>query len=333
MNPMSSTQKSPRSNPLSPGDLIKLYRFMKLAREFDTGIIKLYRQNKMIGGAYTGWGNEATAVGSAYALAPQDYLYPMHRDIGAHFVRGQSAKVLMLNHLARAEGPTHGVDGTGHYFDRDKKIVGNISHLAAMIPQAVGTALAAVKKNEHAVVMNYIGDGGMNVGEFHEGLNMAAVWKLPFVLIIENNQYAYSTPNALQFACESPVDRAEGYGIPGVKVDGTDVVAVYEVCKDAVERARSGEGPTLIESVTMRMRGHAEHDGHEYYPAGLLEEWQKKDPIDQFEKLLIEKKILNKKNIATIHQEVVDEIDGAIAYADQAPYPEAADAANYVYSE
>ncbi|MCB0833939.1 MAG: thiamine pyrophosphate-dependent dehydrogenase E1 component subunit alpha, partial [Bacteroidetes bacterium] len=181
--------------------------------------------------------------------------------------------------------------------------------------------------------MNYIGDGGMNVGEFHEGLNMAAVWKLPFVLIIENNQYAYSTPNALQFACESPVDRAEGYGIPGVKVDGTDVVAVYEVCKDAVERARSGEGPTLIESVTMRMRGHAEHDGHEYYPAGLLEEWQKKDPIDQFEKLLIEKKILNKKNIATIHQEVVDEIDAAIAYADQAPYPEAADAANYVYSE
>lgn len=318
---------------LKEDDYIRMYRLMRLTREFDQGIIRLYRQSKMIGGAYSGWGNEATAVGSAYAMEPQDYLYPMHRDIGAHFTRGQSAKVLMLNHLARAESPTRGVDGTGHYYDKNLRIVGNISHLAAMIPQAVGTALASVKKKENAVVINYIGDGGMNVGEFHEGLNMAVVWKLPFILIIENNQYAYSTPTHLQYACESPVDRAIGYGIPGVKVDGTHILEVYEVCKEAIDRARSGQGPTLIESVTMRMRGHAEHDAHEYYPKGLLEKWKAKDPIEQFEKFLLDKKILSYKRIDQIMAEVKQEIEEAIEYADKAPWPNGADAELNVYAE
>ncbi|MCK6542919.1 thiamine pyrophosphate-dependent dehydrogenase E1 component subunit alpha [bacterium] len=329
----SKSSLSYRALGLTPDDLLRMYRLMKLTRQFDQGIIRLYRQNKMIGGAYSGWGNEATAVGSAYPLLPHDYLYPMHRDIGAHFTKGQSAKVLMLNHLARAEGPTRGVDGTGHYYDKNLRIVGNISHLAAMIPQAVGTALASVKKKENAVVINYVGDGGMNVGEFHEGLNMAAVWKLPFILIIENNQYAYSTPNTLQFACESPVDRALGYGIPGVKVDGTDILEVYRVCKEAFERARRGEGPTLIESVTMRMRGHAEHDGHEYYPPGILEKWEKKDPIMQFEKFLKSEKLLTDKMIEDIDTSTKQEIDEAIEYADKAPWPEPSQAATWVYAE
>lgn len=322
-----------KNNRLSKEDHLRMYRLMRLTRQFDQGIIRLYRQNKMIGGAYSGWGNEATSVGSAYALESHDYLYPMHRDIGAHFTKGQSAKVLMLNHLAKGEGPTRGVDGTGHYYDKKLRIVGNISHLAAMIPQAVGTSLASVKKKENAVVLNYIGDGGMNVGEFHEGLNMAAVWKLPFILIVENNQYAYSTPTSLQYACESPVDRAEGYGIPGVKVDGTDVLEVYRVCKEAVDRARKGEGPTLIESVTMRMRGHAEHDGHEYYPKGLLEKWEKKDPIAQFEKLLLKEKVLTAKMIADIEKDTRAEIDEAIEYADKAPYAPGDQAATWVYAE
>ncbi|KAB2878459.1 thiamine pyrophosphate-dependent dehydrogenase E1 component subunit alpha [bacterium] len=318
---------------LTSEDYIRMYRLMRLTREFDQGIIRLYRQSKMIGGAYSGWGNEATAVGSAFALEPQDYLYPMHRDIGAHFTRGQSAKVLMLNHLARADSPTRGVDGTGHYYDKKLRIVGNISHLAAMIPQAAGTALAAVKKKENAVVLNYIGDGGMNVGEYYEGMNLAAVWKLPFVLIIENNQYAYSTPTHLQYACESPVDRAIGYGIPGVKIDGTKILEVYDACKTAVDRARSGKGPTLIESVTMRMRGHAEHDGHEYYPKGLLEKWQAKDPIDQFEKCLLEKKVLTQKLIEKISADVKHEIEEAVEFADRAPWPNGADAELGVYAE
>ncbi|NUM80379.1 thiamine pyrophosphate-dependent dehydrogenase E1 component subunit alpha [bacterium] len=318
---------------LTADDYLTMYRLMRLTRQFDQGIIRLYRQNKMLGGAYSGWGNEATAVGSAYAMMPQDYLYPMHRDIGAHFTRGQSARALMLNHLAKGEGPTKGRDGTGHYYDKSLRIVGNISHLAAMIPQAVGTALAAVKKKENAIVLNYIGDGGMNVGEFHEGLNMAAVWKLPFILIIENNQYAYSTPTHLQYACESPVDRAAGYGMPGVKIDGTDILEVYRTCKEAFERARAGEGPTLIESVTMRMRGHAEHDAHEYYPKGLLEKWEKKDPIVQFETFLLKEKILTDKKIKEIETSVIAEIDEAIEYADKAPYPNGADAELGVYAD
>ncbi len=324
---------SPPASELTSDDLVKMYRYMRLMRQFDLGQIRLYRQNKMIGGTFSGWGNEATAVGSAYALEPQDYLYPMHRDIGAHFVKGASLRVVMLNHLGKGDGPTRGVDGTGHYYDKALRIVGNISHLAAMIPMAVGTSLASVKKKENAVVMNYIGDGGMNVGEFHEGLNMAAVWKLPFILIIENNQYAYSTPNHLQYACESCVDRAEGYGIPGVQVDGTDVLEVYRACKEAVGRARRGEGPTLIESVTMRMRGHAEHDAHEYYPDGLLEKWQKKDPIARFENLLLQQKILNKKRIAEIEQSVIAEVEDAIEYADKASFPAGQQAAEKVYAE
>lgn len=316
----------------SKEDWLRIHRLMKLTREFDRGIIRLYRQGKMLGGAYSGWGNEATAVGSAYSLEPQDYLYPMHRDIGAHFARGQSARTLMLNHMAKADGPTRGRDGTGHYYDKSKRIIGNISHLAAMIPQAIGTALAAVKQNENAVVLNYIGDGGMNVGEFHEGLNMAAVWKLPFVLIIENNQYAYSTPTHLQYACESPVDRAIGYGIPGIKMDGTRVSEVFDVCKEAVERARKGEGPTLIESVTMRMRGHAEHDGHEYYPKGILEKWESKDPILQLETELVDRGLLSSQQIQDIEAETKSEIEDAIAFAEGSPYPDGAEAELGVYA-
>ncbi len=310
-----------------------MYRYMKLTREFDRGIIRLYRQGKMLGGAYSGWGNEATAVGSAYSLESHDYVFPMHRDLGVHFARGQSARVLMLNHLARADSPTRGRDGTGHYYDKSLRIVGNISHLAAMIPVAVGTALASVKRAEGAVVMNYIGDGGMNVGEFHEGLNMAAVWKLPFILIIENNQYAYSTPTNLQYACESPVDRAEGYGIPGVKVDGTDVLEVYRVCREAVERARAGEGPTLIESVTMRMRGHAEHDAHEYYPPGLLEAWMKKDPIERLEQWMLKEGLLTHARIQKVEDEAVKEIEEAISHAEQAAYPRGEEAERGVYAD
>jgi TPP-dependent pyruvate/acetoin dehydrogenase alpha subunit len=310
-----------------------MYRYMKLTREFDRGIIRLYRQGKMLGGAYSGWGNEATAVGSAYALESHDYVFPMHRDIGVHFARGQSARVLMLNHLARADSPTRGRDGTGHYYDKSLRIVGNISHLAAMIPVAVGTALASVKRAEGAVVMNYIGDGGMNVGEFHEGMNMAAVWKLPFILIIENNQYAYSTPTHLQYACESPVDRAVGYGIPGVKVDGTDVVEVYRICREAAARARAGEGPTLIESVTMRMRGHAEHDAHEYYPSGLLDAWKKKDPIERLERLLLKEGLLTNARIQEVENEATRVIEDAITYAEQAPYPRGEEAEPGVFSD
>jgi TPP-dependent pyruvate/acetoin dehydrogenase alpha subunit len=316
---------------LTNDDRLKLYYFMRLAREFDNGIIRLYRQGKIVGGAYTAVGNEATAVGSAFALEKQDILFPMHRDIGAHFVKGQTARVLMLNHLARKNSLTRGRDGTGHYYDGELNIYGNISHLGAMIPLACGAALASKMKKENRVVMNYIGEGGASIGDFHEALNFAAVMKLPFVLIIENNQFAYSTPTHKQYACEKLADRAIGYGIPGVTIDGTDVLEVYRVCQEAVNRARRGEGPTLIESVTMRMRGHAEHDDFSYVPKAMIEEWSKKDPIERFEQILFQKGILSEQIKNDLTAKAIGEISDAIEFAEQQPMPEGSEAAEGVY--
>jgi TPP-dependent pyruvate/acetoin dehydrogenase alpha subunit len=313
-------------------DLLQLYYYMRLTREFEDSILRLYQQGKIVGGAYSGNGNEATAVGSAYALEKDDYLFPMHRDIGAHFVKGQTILNMMLQHLGRGSCLTRGRDGTGHYSDPSLNIYGNISHLGAMVPVACGVALACKIRKEKSVVLTYIGDGGSNVGEVHEGMAMASVMRLPLVLIIENNQYAYSTPTSKQFTAEKLSDRAVGYGIPGVTVDGTDVLAVYKACKGAVERGRRGEGPTIIESVTMRMHGHAAHDNAWYVPKKLFAEWKKKDPIERFENLLLSEGLLSDTKIKTMIKEIQDRIEEAVTAAESAPYPPAEDAAIGVYA-
>ena len=287
----------------------------------------------MVGGAFTGYGNEATAVGSAYALQEHDYLFPMHRDLGAHLVKGQTLRNIFLMQLGRAEGLARGRDGTGHYADPSRRIYGNVSHLAAMIPMAVGVALAVKMRKENAVVMNYIGDGGSNVGEFHEGVNMAAVMKLPFVLIIENNQFAYSTPNSKQFAAKKLSDRAIGYGIPGCTVDGTEVERVYEVCREAVERARRGEGPTLIETVTMRLHGHSLSDDASYVPPSMLEEWKKKDPVLLYERKLLAEGVLTERVKNEMHTALLKEIEEAVEYALAQPYPPGEQAVEGVFAE
>ncbi|MDP1675968.1 MAG: thiamine pyrophosphate-dependent dehydrogenase E1 component subunit alpha [Bacteroidota bacterium] len=317
---------------LSSEEYLKLYYFMRLTREFEESILKLYRQGKIVGGAYTGNGNEATAVGSAFALEKQDYLFPMHRDMGAHLVKGQSLRHLMLQHLARDNSLSKGRDGTGHYADPALRIYGNISHLAAMIPMAAGVALASKLRKEKAVVLTYIGDGGSNVGDVHESLAMASVMKLPLVLIIENNQFAYSTPVAKQKMMEKYSDRAMGYGIPGFTIDGTDIDQIYSTCKQAVERARRGEGPTLIESVTMRMHGHSAHDGAEYVPKTLLAEWKKKDPVQRIEKLLIDKKILTSKLKEDYEKRLFAELEDATQFAVDSPFPPGEEAAVGVFA-
>lgn len=317
---------------LSKEQYLQLYYYMRLTREFEESILKLYRQGKIIGGAYTGNGNEATAVGSAFALEKHDYLFPMHRDMGAHLVKGQTLRNLMLQHLARGNSLSKGRDGTGHYADPALKIYGNISHLGAMVPMACGVALASKLRKEKAVVLTYIGDGGSNVGDVHESLAMASVMKLPLILIIENNQFAYSTHVSKQKAMEKYSDRAAGYGIPGYTIDGTDLETVYKVCKQAVERARRGEGPTLIESVTMRMHGHSAHDGAEYVPKTLLAEWKKKDPVQRIEKFLVDKKILTPKIREEYEKKVFAELEDATQFAVDSPYPPAEDAAVGVYA-
>ncbi|HUL42878.1 MAG TPA: thiamine pyrophosphate-dependent dehydrogenase E1 component subunit alpha [Bacteroidota bacterium] len=319
----SKTARSGSSNNhvLKPEQLLRFYTLMRLTREFEDAVLRLYQQGKIVGGAYSGNGNEATSVGSASALRKEDYLFPLHRDMGAHLVKGQSLLNLMLQHLARDTGLTKGRDGTGHYTDPKLRIYGNISPLGAMVPVAVGVALASKLRNEHAVVMNYIGDGGASIGEVHEGLVMASAMRLPFVLIIENNHFAYSTPTTKQFLVEKLSDRAIGYGIPGVTVDGTDVVSVFEACTEAVERARSGGGPSIIESVTMRMHGHAAHDNAWYVSKQLLEEWKKKDPIVRFEKFLESQGILSKQKKESIRKEIDEQIEGATKAALARPYP------------
>lgn len=333
----SAILKSPRSKKisfeLSKDQYLRLYYYMRLTREFEESILRLYRQGKIVGGAYTGNGNEATAVGSAFALKKHDYLFPMHRDMGAHLVKGQSLRNLMLQHLARGNSLSKGRDGTGHYADPKLKIYGNISHLGAMIPMAAGVALASKLRNEKAVALTYIGDGGSNVGDVHESLAMASVMKLPLILIIENNQFAYSTPVSKQKAMEKFSDRALGYGIPGITIDGTDVELVYTTCKTAVERARAGKGPTLIESVTMRMHGHSAHDGAEYVPKALLAEWKMKDPVQRMEKKLFDKKILNTKLKEEYEKKVFKELEEATQFAIDSPYPQAEEALVGVYAD
>ena len=201
-----------------------------------------------------------------------------------------------------------------------------------MVPMACGVALASVLRKEKSVVMTYIGDGGSNVGDIHESLAMASVQKLPLILIIENNQFAYSTPVSKQKAMEKYSDRAIGYGIPGFTIDGTDIDEVYSTCKQAVERARNGQGPTLIESVTMRMHGHSAHDGAEYVPKDLLAAWKKKDPVAKIESTLTDKKILTPKKKEEIEKRIASTLDDAIQFAVDSPYPSGEEAIAGVYA-
>jgi TPP-dependent pyruvate/acetoin dehydrogenase alpha subunit len=326
--PVSREQKTGISNQ----DRLDLYYYMRLTRECDNTLVRLYKQGKIVGGAYTGTGNEATAVGSAYALEDRDYLFPMHRDLGAHLVKGQTLRNIFLQQFGRGASLTRGRDGTGHYADPSLKIYGNVSHLAAMIPVAAGVALAAKMRKENAVVMTYVGDGGSNVGDFHEGVNMAAVMRLPLILIVENNQFAYSTPLSKQHASVKISDRALGYGIPGITIDGTNVTLVHETCAHAAARARAGEGPTLIESVTMRMQGHSASDDASYVPQGMIENWQKKDPIERFEKILFADRILTEQAKLTMEESIHAAIEEAVAFALASPMPDGREAGEGVYA-
>lgn len=309
-----------------------MLRYMIMAREFDTAMLRLYRQGKAFGGVYSQLGNEAVSVGSALALdRTKDVLFPMHRNIGGHFVFGQTLDQLMLNHLAREGSQMRGTDGTGHYADPALRIYGNVSHLGAMIPVAAGFSLADKLRGITTVSMTYIGDGGAQVGEVHEALNFASVHKIPLILIIENNQYAYSTPNSMEFACERLSDRAVGYGMAGATIDGTDVELVYTTCAEAVDRARKGLGPTLIETVTMRMRGHAEHDDFSYVPKEMLEEWTAKDPVERYIDRLIDDGVVTREETNELRATILNDMIAAIDRALEQPWPAAEEGLKNVF--
>ncbi len=298
----------------------EIYRYMLLTRRLEEKLGNLYRQGKVVGGLYRSLGQEATAVASAYALGPDDFLAPMIRNLGSMLVRGVQPVEMMRQYMAKGDGPTLGKDLNNHFGDvAGRHLIAPISVLGSLVPVMAGIALGGRMRGDSIVALTYLGDGGISTGEFHEGMNFAAVNKLALVLVAENNGFAYSTPTANQMAVDSLVDRAAGYGVACEQVDGNDALAVYEASCRAVERGRAGEGPTFIEAITFRMKGHAEHDDQRYVPKELLEKWAAKDPLDRFRATLLDRKILTSEDFEAMEVEMRAELDAAQDLAEQSP--------------
>ena len=302
-------------------DRIWLLRAMLLMRGIEERAMSLYRQGKVPGSFYDGFGQEAVSAGAAFAMASQDRLCILHRDLAAHLIRGVSPTRILSQYMGRAGGVTGGRDGNVHFGDRKLGCVGMVSMLPDMMLVATGMAMAFKLRGERRCALTWFGDGSTSRGDFHEAMNWAGVQKLPVVFVLENNQYAYSTPLDKQFAVD-PVQRATAYGFTGMTVDGNDVEAMFDATREARQRALAGDGPTLIEAVTMRMHGHAAHDDMKYVPKELVEEWRQRDPIDRQEKRLRTLGV----DVDSLRASVAEEIDEAAleALAGPMPVPEGA---------
>jgi TPP-dependent pyruvate/acetoin dehydrogenase alpha subunit len=313
---------------------LELYYFMKLNRSLEDRLVNLFKQNKVVGGLYGSLGQEATSVGTAYALGPGDWIAPMIRNVGALLVRGYAPRDILTQYMARYTSPTLGKDGTSHFGDlKVRHVVSPISMLGDLIPVMTGVAMAGRYLGQKIVTMTWIGDGGTSTGAFHEGMNLAAVQKAPFVLVIENNGWAYSTPVSRQVPVKDLADRAKAYGIQSYIMDGNDVIAVYETTKKAVDQCRAGDGPIIIESKTMRMRGHAQHDPAEYVPKEMFAKWKKLDPLERYEKYLTENKLWDEKAKKEIDARIDRELTAELEIAERAPFPPPELAEQGVYCE
>jgi pyruvate dehydrogenase E1 component alpha subunit/2-oxoisovalerate dehydrogenase E1 component alpha subunit len=302
---------------------IEIYRYMLLNRKMEQALENLFKQQKVVGGVYLGLGQEGCSCASAYALREGDWIGPMIRNQGALLVRGFKPRDVMMQYMAKADGPTGGRDAGSHFGDKHKHhIAAPISMLGDLIPVLAGVALGARLQGKNVACLTWVGDGGQSTGPTYEGFNFAAVQKLGVILIVENNLWAYSTPVDRQVACKDLADRAIGYGVPGFILDGTDPNQVYDVTREAAQRAYSGEGATLIEAKMMRMRGHAMHDAAAYVPKAYFEYWKKRDPITRMEKYLLKKGWLTDKENRDVIDSVQKQIDEDREIADASPYPE-----------
>src|SRR5438874_3536203 len=320
------------SRELTRQQYLDLYYYMRLNRAVEDTMVKLFRQNKIVGGLYSSLGQEAISVGTCYALEKKDWIAPMIRNIGALLVKGVPPRDIFMQHMAKYDSPTKGRDGTSHFGDLDNlHIVSPISMLGDLIPVMTGIAIGARYLGQKVVAMTWIGDGGSSTGVFHEGLNFAATQKAPFVLILENNLWAYSTPVRKQVPLENLADRAKAYGIDSYIVDGNDVVAVYSVAKEAVDRARAGEGPILIEAKSFRRMGHAQHDPAEYVTKEMRAYWEARDPIALYEKLLTGEKLLDPTSKKEIDEKIDKLLSAERDFAENSPMPPAEFAAEGVY--
>jgi TPP-dependent pyruvate/acetoin dehydrogenase alpha subunit len=317
---------------LTREDRANLFRYMVMMRASEERALTLYRQGKVPGSFYDGRGQEAISVGSSFVLGPRDRMCILHRDLGAHFVRGVTPDRYFGNYMGRAGGVTGGKDGNMHFGDRKLGCVGMVSMLPDMAPVATGLALAFKMHGEPRIAMTYFGEGATANGQCHEALNFAGVHRLPVVFLLENNQFAYSTPNELEFAVD-PLERARGYGFPGVAIDGNDVEAVFEAARVAAERARAGEGPTLVECHTMRMHGHGAHDDMRYVPKELFQEWEARDPIDRYAKRLVESFGFSADELESIRNDVHEYVEDCARKALEFPLPEPRLATEGVFAE
>jgi TPP-dependent pyruvate/acetoin dehydrogenase alpha subunit len=322
------------NHPLTREQQLDLYYYMQLNRQLEDRMVRLFRQNKIVGGLYSSLGQEAISVGTAYALEKRDWLAPMIRNIGALLVKGFKPRDIFTQHMAKYTSPTLGKDGTSHFGDlKVRHTVSPISMLGDLIPVMTGVAMAGRYLGQKIVTLTWIGDGGSSTGAFHEGLIFAAQQRAALVLVLENNQWAYSTPVSRQAPVKDLAERARGYGIQSRIVDGNDVLAVYDTTKGAVEEARAGRGPVLIEVKTMRMKGHAQHDPAEYVPKEMFEYWKARDPLTLYEKYLTENKIWDAKKKSEIDARIERELDVEQNFAENSPLPPPELAAQGVYCE
>ncbi len=309
---------------------LEMYYYLKLTRALDERTHALHKQGKVVGGLFSCLGQEAISVGSAFALEKGDYVGPQVRNMGAVLVRGHTARDVMTQYLARATSPTRGKDNSQHFGDPERTgVIGYTSMLGDMVPVMAGCALGARLKGEKKVAITYLGDGGSSTGDFYEGLIFASALRLPLLVVLENNQYAYSTPVARQSLLENLSDKAAAFGIPGYTGDGNDVLEVYRMTKRCADDARAGGGPQLLEFKTFRMRGHAPHDAAEYVPPELFEEWKGKDPIERFEGALAP----TRAERGEIERKVKEVVDDAVDFAEKSPFPEGPEAMKGVFED
>ncbi|MEO7712487.1 MAG: thiamine pyrophosphate-dependent dehydrogenase E1 component subunit alpha [Gemmatimonadaceae bacterium] len=312
---------------------LELYYWMRLTRSLEERLVNLYRQTKVVGGLFRSLGQEADAVGSAYALQRGDILSPLIRNLGSMLVKGATPVEILKQYMARGDSPTRGRELNIHFGDTERGFIGQISPLGDMVPVMAGVTLSFKMRGEARVGLVYVGDGATSTGAFHEGVNFAAVQRCPLVVVIENNGYAYSTPTAKQSLVKQFADKAIGYGIPGETADGNDVVATYEATKRAVDRARRGEGTSIVELMTFRRKGHAEHDNQSYVPPGELERWAaENDPIDRYVARLSSEGV-PADELRAVDARIRREIDEATDAAEASGVPQPLDALTGIYAD
>jgi pyruvate dehydrogenase E1 component alpha subunit/2-oxoisovalerate dehydrogenase E1 component alpha subunit len=317
---------------LTPERLLQIYYYMHLTRSLEERIVSLYRQGRIPGGVYRSLGQEAETVGSAFALEPGDVCSPVIRNLGSMLVMGARAGEVIRQYQARFTGPTRGRDLHVMFTDLPRGYLGHIAPLGVMLPVIAGVALSFKMNREPRVALAYSGDGATSTGAFHEGLNFAAVQRLPLVVLVEHNGFAYSTPTRSECALERLSEKAAGYGIPGVSVDGNDPVAVYQATREAVNRARQGGGVSLIEAVTYRRSGHAEHDDQRYQSKDEIGEWTRRDPLSSYAERLVSSGWASRVELEDVESRIAAELDTAVAESEREQFPEPATALSGVYA-